>query len=95
MPYYNRDPKKDHNVDNHPCICGVLTPAKSGDDPTRIPICRRVYSETQVLSIALLRRNMVYYLAIAWIHKGIHNEGFDSQPETQNPNGRGNPRGVS
>ena len=21
MPYYNRDPKKDHNFDNHPCGC--------------------------------------------------------------------------
>ena len=21
MPYYNRDPKKDHNFDNHPSVC--------------------------------------------------------------------------
>ena len=23
MPYYNRDPKRDHNFDNHPCVAGV------------------------------------------------------------------------
>ena len=20
MPYYNKDPKRDHNFDNHPCV---------------------------------------------------------------------------
>ena len=24
MPYYNRDPKRDHNFDNHPCECRLI-----------------------------------------------------------------------
>ena len=29
MPYYNRDPKRDHDFDNHPYCSGVGVPSRS------------------------------------------------------------------
>ena len=35
MPYYNRDPKRDHNFDNHPCkVVSIIIDPQGSQYPT-------------------------------------------------------------